>query len=64
MGAVRMGTAGPPELQEFLVDREFYRELGWSAEYRKSRPLRQVQDYAAIISVIRREEEARARARR
>jgi len=55
-----MGSEGPPELQEFLADREFFKELGWTAEYRRTRPLRQVEDYALIISMIRREEQARA----
>lgn len=55
-----MGSQGPPELDEFLADREFWKELGWSREYRLSRPHRQVADYALIISMIRREEQARA----
>jgi hypothetical protein len=59
-----MGTEGPPELQEFLTDREFFRELGWTPEYRKSRPRKQVEDYALMISMIRREEQARANRRR
>jgi hypothetical protein len=55
-----MGTQGPPELGEFLTDREFWQQLGWSREYRLSRPHQQVEDYALIISMIRREEQARA----
>lgn len=49
-----MGTEGPPELTEFLTDREFWKELGWDREYRLSRPHRQVEDYAQIITMIRR----------
>lgn len=59
-----MGTAGPPELDEFLTDREFWQQLGWDREYRLSRPRRQVEDYRLIISMIHREEAAQAARRR
>lgn len=56
-----MGTAGPPELQEHLADKAFWEELGWTREYRKAQPLREVRDRLLIISLIRREEQARSR---
>jgi hypothetical protein len=59
-----MGTEGPPELTEFLTDREFWQQLGWTREYRLSRPRRQTEDYALIISLIHREEQVRANRRR
>ena len=55
-----MGTPGPPELQEHLTDQAFWKELGWTREYRRSRPHREVADRMLIISMIRREEHARA----
>lgn len=59
-----MGTPGPPELGEFITDREFWKELGWSREYRKSRPHREVAAYSTIIQMIHREEAAQASRRR
>jgi hypothetical protein len=59
-----MGTQGPPELDEFLTDREFWQQVGWTREYRLTRPRRQVEDYTLMISMIHREEQARAARRR
>ena len=59
-----MGTEGPPELTQFLLERELYRELGWTDGLGLgARPWKQVDDYALFISVIRREEQIRARHR-
>jgi hypothetical protein len=59
-----MGAQGPPELDEFITDREFWKQLGWDREYRRSRPQRQVEDYRLFIQLIQREEQARANQRR
>jgi len=60
-----MGTEGPPELTQFLLERELYRELGWTDGLAAgARPWKQVQDYSLFISAIRREEQARASRRR
>lgn len=60
-----MGSAPPPELEQFVIDREMFRELGWTDGIPSGeRPWRQVDDYMLFISMYRREEQARARARR
>lgn len=59
-----MGTEGPPELTQFLVERELYRELGWTDGIPLGeRPWKQVEDYSLFISAIRREEQVRAHRR-
>jgi len=55
-----MGTEGPPQLTAFLIQREFWRELGWTRDDLENRPRREIDDYALFISLIRREEQARA----
>ena len=55
-----MGTPGPEVLQDFLIEREFWKELGLTREALRDRPWREVQHYALIIQLIRREENARA----
>jgi hypothetical protein len=60
-----MGTSPPPELEEFLVEREFFRELGWTRGVPLGdQPHKRVEDYSLFISMIRREEQARSKARR
>lgn len=54
-----MGTEGPPQLTAFLIQREFWRELGWTRDDLENRPQREVDEYALFISMIRREEAAR-----
>jgi hypothetical protein len=52
-----MGTEGPPELTQFLTERAFHAELGWTDGIPLGdRPWRQVQEYALFISMLRREE--------
>jgi hypothetical protein len=55
-----MGTEGPPELTAFLIQREFWKELGWTRDDLENRPRREVSDYALFITLIRREEQVRA----
>lgn len=54
-----MGTEGPPQLTAFLIQREFWKELGWTRDDLENRPQREVDEYALFISMIRREEAAR-----
>lgn len=54
-----MGTEGPPQLTAFLIQREFWKELGWTRDDLLNRPQREVDEYALFISMIRREEAAR-----
>lgn len=55
-----MGTTPPPELEQFLVEQAFWKELGISdGRPLRERPRRQIEDYALFISMIRREEAAR-----
>lgn len=58
-----MGTAPPPALEQFLVEREFWKELGLTREALQGRPHREIADYSLIIQVIRRDEQARANRR-
>jgi hypothetical protein len=46
------------------MEREFWKELGLTREALRNRPWREVSDYALIIQLIRREENARASRRR
>ncbi len=55
-----MGTPGPEVLHDFLVEREFWQQLGLTREALRDRPWREVEDYALIIQMIRREEAAQA----
>ena len=56
-----MGTEGPEVLQDFLMEQEFWQRLGLSREALEDRPHREVADYSLIITLIRREEQARQR---
>lgn len=56
-----MGTTPPRVLEQFLTEREFWRELGVSRNVSlDDMPHLLVADYALIISMIRRDEHARA----
>ncbi len=55
-----MGTAGPEILQQFLLERELWQQLGLTRESAAARPHKEIADYQLIISVIRREETAKA----
>lgn len=55
-----MGTTPPPELEQFLIEQAFWKELGWTSKVAvEDRPWKQAEDYALFISMIRREEAAR-----
>jgi hypothetical protein len=55
-----MGARGPEILQKFLVERELWQQLGLTREVIAARPHKELADYALIIQMIRREENARA----
>lgn len=54
-----MGTAAPEVLHDFLVEQEFWQRLGLTREALRHRPWREVDDYALIIQLIKREEHRR-----
>lgn len=55
--AIRMGTEGPPVLDKFLTEREFWKELGLRSDVpAEDRPHRELAEYKLIISLIKREE--------
>jgi len=56
-----MGTRGPEIFQQFLRERELWQQLGLTRESAATRPHRELADYALIISMIQREEQARAK---
>jgi hypothetical protein len=56
-----MGTPGPEELGEFLIQQEMWQRFGATSRDLENWPRRKVDDYALIIQLIRREEAARAR---
>ena len=58
--AIRMGTAGPPIFQKFLMEREWWTQLGMAGTPLSERPHREVADYELIIAMLRRDENARA----
>ena len=58
-----MGAAGPAILQRFLLERELWQQLGLTREAIASRPHKELADYALIIQMIRREEQAQANRR-
>ncbi len=54
-----MGTTPPAEYEQFLVEQAFWKELGVSdGRPLSAQPWRKIEDYAVIISMIRREEQA------
>ena len=59
--AIRMGAGNVPELSQFLLEREMWSQFGtrMSPEQADDWPWRKVEDYHLIISLIRREEQAR-----
>ena len=56
-----MGTEGPPVLQDFLMEQEFWRRFGATSQDLENWPHRKVTDYSLIITLIRREEDAQQR---
>jgi len=59
-----MGTPGPPVLEQFLTEREFWKQLGWNRETVRERPHREIAEYTLIMTLIQREEARRAAQRR
>lgn len=57
--AIRMGTPGPAILDQFLTEREFWKQLGLTREDLRTRPHREIAEYTLIISLIQREEARR-----
>jgi hypothetical protein len=55
-----MGARGPEVLQRFLLERELWQQLGLTREAIAGRPHKELAEYALIISMISREEQARA----
>lgn len=64
-GAIRNGTAGPPELESYRIRRAFWERLGETRESLRTRPWRDVDSDITVMSAEIREENAQAeRARR
>ena len=58
--AIRMGTQGPPIFQKFLMEREWWRQMGLAGTPLADRPHREVADYEFIMVMLQRDENARA----
>ena len=58
--AIRMGTQGPPVLQKFLMEQQMWTRLGQAGTPLSERPHLEVRDYQLIISMLQRDENARA----
>ena len=62
-GALRMGTEGPPELTQFLCEQEMWQRFGAAGKPREAWAHLKVRAPLGIIAAMRREGQARARAR-
>jgi hypothetical protein len=58
--AIRMGTEGPPVLQQMLWEQEMWQRFGLTRETAGKRPHLELADYQKCIVMIRREEAAQA----
>lgn len=65
MTAIRNGTSGPPSLNKFALEQQFWQRLGHHLDSRplSERPWREVEDYVLFVQLICREEEAERRRR-
>lgn len=59
--AIRMGTPGPPSLNTFLIEREFWKNLGLTRDDLSKRSAQEIQDYLFFMQMIQREEQAQQR---
>lgn len=53
-----MGTPGPPSLQTFLLRQEFWQRIGMTLESLERLPEREIEEYALIIQLLQRQEQA------
>jgi hypothetical protein len=62
--AIRMGTEGPPVLQQYLTERILWQNFGLTKKQAKRRPHLELNEYMLIARLIQREETAQANRRR